>query len=614
MNEKGLTDHKIVDILHKVPHHKIRVFALHHETVACLFICDFEGDATPIFLTLGTMKNKGLFRLLVALIAAMALYWALPLAINAYLNANANRIVKELLTRTAEFQNHDVEFGNLWLDFDFRGTNLRMEDVRMWRVGDESPEDGEWDFDLHVEHAVITGFNWFPLIFRNEIVLDSALVGPGHAQLKISRSKSEDVYLADEKRENDYDLISVKHLGVREVSFVNMDPATDSVRFDIHRLNVKADRFVLSKEMIMSKEELFDVQRISGKAGRVEVHVDKDRAKVRGLNIEFDTDEGRLAAEVLQFINKLHPHVYVHQFAHEVDWIKLENSSLEVIGLDVRHFARTSELHADTVKVVSPRVEVYRDKRVDDRHNVYPKMVHEILRDLPLGLDVRTILLVDGRAGYSEQPDNESERKSYLFFDNLNAVISNATNLAAKLEDDHHLHVDISGRLMGKGQINGTFRYDLTDSRGGFTMRGRLGPMALSDLNPLVEPQARIGMESGSLTQLAWNIAANEIEGTGDVLFEYEGLKIKIMDRDYQDRQNVFRKVLAGLLNKTLVPSANPDSKGRVREGVVYAERDPEKFIFNYWWRLISSGLRSTLTGEDESDLREKAERKRGAG
>lgn len=552
--------------------------------------------------------------MLVLFFAAIAVYWALPLAINAYLNANANRIVKGLLTRTAEFKNHEVEFGNLWLDYDFRGTNLRMEDVRMWREVALAPADGEWDFNLNVEYAVITGFNWLHLIFRNEIVLDSALVGPGHATLKISRAKSEKVYLADEKRDNDYDLISVKHLRVLDASFVNMDPKTDSVRFDIQELNVQADEFALSKDMILSDKELFYVQRISGNAASVEVHVDEDRAKVRSLNIRFDTDEARLVAEKLKYINKLAPSVYVHQFAHEVDWIMLENSSLEILGLDVRHFARTSELHADTVRIISPRVEVYRDKHVDDRHYVYPKMVHEILSELPLGLDLRTVVLEDGRAGYRERPDNQSERTSYLFFDNLNALITNATNLPAKLEDDHHLHIDVSGRLMGKGQITGTFRYDLTDLRGGFTMRGRLGPMALADLNPLLEPQARIGMESGMLRQLAWNIAANAKEGTGDVLFEYDGLKIKIMDRDYQDRQNIFRKALAGLLNKTLVPSANPDSKGRVREGVVYAERDPEKFIFNYWWRLIFSGLKSTLTGEDESDLREKSERKHNAG
>src|SRR5690606_32125793 len=92
-------------------------------------------------------------------------------------------------------------------------------------------------------------------------------------------------------------------------------------------------------------------------------------------------------------------------------------------------------------------------------------------------------------------------------------------------------------------------------------------------------------------------------------IFQYENLEIEILDKNFGRDQTVFQRIGSFLANKLVIKSQNPDRKGELRKGDVYYLRDQNKFIFKYWWELVLSGLKSTITGDDEEDLRKKSKK-----
>src|SRR5690554_513142 len=99
----------------------------------------------------------------------------IPFFANLYLNANADRIVRDMITRTEDFGGHDVQFEDIHLSYDYRGTSLELSGIHI-QPGDEITDKERIQFNLSIDKASLTGFSWMKLIFSNAISLDSAVI------------------------------------------------------------------------------------------------------------------------------------------------------------------------------------------------------------------------------------------------------------------------------------------------------------------------------------------------------------------------------------------------------------------------------------------------------
>ncbi|WP_439481952.1 hypothetical protein [Cyclobacterium plantarum] len=550
--------------------------------------------------------KKSIITILIIAGVLFALFQLLPLLVNNYLNNNAERIVSNMITRTNDFAGHEVRFGDIQLNYDYRGTFLKMESVEI--MPGESLEDAEKiKFHLSFDEASLTGFQWVDFLFFNSIKLDSAYlenvvletVTPDLEELGKEGS-------SEGKEGKDYQNIGLNHLRVNQVSFDNKDAATDSVRLSIKDLFVFADGLNLSKEDRESPEALFSVDNIEGYMDEAQVHINEYRNTIRAKDFSFNTTERKMVIEQVAFNNKLEKYAYVNQFEKETNWMELSNGRLQVDGMDFQEYFRQGRIIADSLHLGQIQLEVFRDKRKQEDRSKRPKMIHEILNELPKQLHLKTIFIEEAYIAYEERPDTQAPSAGKIFFDQVNGEISGFTNIEDELAQNDTLTILAKGRLMGKGLIDMKADYLINDENGKFFMTGSIGGMVLAPLNDLIMPATRVALKSGRLDQLFFNIEANDLEGTGEVIVKYKDLEIEILDKNYERDQNIFRKLGAFLANKVVIPSQNPNKSGKLNKGEVYFERAQHKFIFHYWWNLVLSGLKSTITGETEEEMREK--------
>jgi hypothetical protein len=212
-----------------------------------------------------------------------------------------------------------------------------------------------------------------------------------------------------------------------------------------------------------------------------------------------------------------------------------------------------------------------------------------------------------------ERPANASNRFAHLFFSDVNAHVTNVSNYLERRGKNRTISIDTDARLMGEGLLKAAIRYDLEDEQGKFTMKGTLGKMDLRRLNTMIEPEAKASIKSGTLNRLDFNILGNDYSGEGELIIRYDDLKLELLNKNYEHDNKFLKKVGAFLANTIVIRSSNPKKNGNLKKGSIYFIRENHKSMFAYWWKLIFSGLKSTLSGDDLAELKKKeADRRSG--
>lgn len=557
------------------------------------------------------MLKKILRIFLILLVLIGILYLSLPSLVNIYLNRNAEKIVSDMITRTGEFAGHEVHFGDISLDYDFTGTFLRLKDVDI-SPGEEISSKDKIRFHLSLEEANLTGFIWTDFLFSNTIRLDTAYlenmmlesITPPLDSLDLTQNGQTD------REGRDYDLISVNHIRMNQLSFDNKDSYTDSTRLSMKDLFVFADNFELSKEMLANPNGLFKIDQIQGYMAEAAIHFNQYRNSITAENLAFDTNDEKLSVENVVFKNKLGKYEYIRQFSVETNWMEVHQGKLEVRGMDFQEYFQAGVIEAQHVLVEGLDLEVFRDKRMPDDTESRPKMIHEIIDELPTRILIDTITVEEMKVTYEERPDNDAPRAGSIFIEQINASITRFTNFEEKLADNDELNIKAEALFMGTGRITLDAVYFVTDPKGKFTLRGNVGPMDLTSVNQMIEPATQVAIKNGKINEVFFNITANDFDGTGEVIAKYENLEIEILDKHFEHNQNLFRRLGAFLANKLVIKSQNPNKRGELKTGAVYQQRDKTKFVFHYWFQLLLSGLKSTITGDTEEEMRKKVQNK----
>lgn len=534
------------------------------------------------------------------------IYRAIPFLVNLYLNDNAERIVSNMITRTSGFAEHQVEFGNIKLDYNYQGTFLEIENIQITPL--DSTDKLNLRMVLTARKASITGFTWGSFIFYNSISIDSAMlselnitsISPPLDSMKIMDSESSKV------KNRDYESIRIKHFELNRLALENRDSHTDSARLHILDLTVHAENFELTKEDIQSSESLFGVETIKGSIAEARIHFDDYRQYVSVEKLSLDTENKNMEIENFSLIHKLDRYAYTGLFDSRKSWIEILDSKLKVNGMNFNSYFREGLLEIDSLVADGLKLTVFLDKRKTEDLTKRPPMIHEMLNNLNQVIHIQNAVVSNGYIKIEERPDNGSPKSGYVDFSDLEAQISNISNNTEKLGDNSHLKMDAKAKLMGKGDVDFHLDYSLASGDGRFNISGTLGKMDIRAVNPMVESEAKVSLKSGVINRMDINITGNDHYGSGEVIVRYDNLEIELLDDEFKKDRNILRKIGGFIANNFVIKSNNPTNAGELKKGNVYFLREPHKPVFNYWWKLILSGLQSTITGESMEEMKNK--------
>jgi hypothetical protein len=148
---------------------------------------------------------------------------------------------------------------------------------------------------------------------------------------------------------------------------------------------------------------------------------------------------------------------------------------------------------------------------------------------------------------------------------------------------------------MGVAPAETWFHFERSHPRDTFNVRAAIGNFDLTAINPMLGRLVPATVKRGTApaTEII-QLNGNNSKAIGRMYFRYENLAIRLHPTKPGTWNRVEQSLLTEVVNLLLADS-NPNDDGKFKHGVIYFERDESKGFFNFVWKSILSGIKSSV-------------------
>ncbi len=283
---------------------------------------------------------------------------------------------------------------------------------------------------------------------------------------------------------------------------------------------------------------------------------------------------------------------FTSRYEFQTDRIEAGLSNIYVHDFSAAGYFKSRSLVSSYIEIGKMDVNVFHDNRKKFRH-VNKSAFQDMIYNYPGAIQIDSIGLINGNVTYTEHAEKANEPGS-ISFNEINAKIYKITNDSIYKTESAFLELKGDALLMGKGKMTIFLKGRLFDNHNTFSLNGTLSGLEANELNPILEKNAFIYATSGKIDAMNFSFTANSAKATGKMTMLYHGLDIAVKNKRTDDT-TAFRERFISLIANRKVLDSNPMPDEDVREGIIDYERDPERFLFNYCFKSILSGIKSSL-------------------
>lgn len=212
-------------------------------------------------------------------------------------------------------------------------------------------------------------------------------------------------------------------------------------------------------------------------------------------------------------------------------------------------------------------------------------MYSKKLRNLPIGLQIDEIKIVNSKLLYEEE-DKNSVSPGKLTFANFNGTIRNISSGYHKSQLPNTT-VDVQTTFMNVAPLTAHWEFNILNQADAFKINGAITNFPAKGMNPFIKPYLKVGVD-GMLKKVVFNFSGNNKVATGNFGMNYDDLKITLFDKEAKKE----RKLLSKVGNLFLQNSTKNTTQ---EQAIKPVERKPECSFFNYLWLCVLQGLKQTL-------------------
>ena len=445
----------------------------------------------------------------------------------------------------------------------------------------------------------LLNLNLTAYLFRDKLIFSKLeLINPRGVLYRGTRKSVLEVAKQD-KPFSAYDLISEQWdaLKISEISVINAEMKIYSSRMDTVAEFSSTNNALLISNLVINKSA-----KDSGKvflADQLDLIVNEfsytNISELYSIRVKRLTTSYFDASLVLDSV-ELKPNYNKKDFAHEagkqIDRFAIAAGSVRFSELDVKSFFEEGRFIAKLLELDHLNISAYRDKNVKRKPEVASPL-QQVMKSIPFYTAIDTIRLKNTNIKYEEVASGTT-RTGMISFDGVEAVIGGFTSDSMLFSKYDKMTVEASGLFMNKGKLKARFVFPLNTDNMVFDCSGTLSDLPMTSINKILEPAENISIREGTVRTMAFNFHAGEKFSTGTMRFIYNDLKIEFLNKD-RSKTGFKEDVYSFLANRLIIKESNPTRNAPVRETAINYRRNPERFIFNYSWKSILSGVKPAI-------------------
>ncbi|MEX2362761.1 MAG: hypothetical protein WD597_04020, partial [Balneolaceae bacterium] len=343
--------------------------------------------------------------------------------------------------------------------------------------------------------------------------------------------------------------------------------------------------------LAQDSKRILPVNNIETTLRNMQYHTADGLYTLKSHHFEFSGHTGSANITGAEMQPRLERDAFFNEVGYSTDRIELEIPSIRLRGMDFDSMNSREGYKVESVQVSRADIRVFHDKRYPEREDKEAQPVpQELLLNLNFPLIIDSLRIENSFIRYAEYEEGANQ-PGEVDFSNLNATFANITNMEEQIALNNEMILEAEANVMNQARLNTRFVFPLMEHR--HFIEGTVGSMDATHFNRALEPLAFRRIDSGRVLSIRFSMELGEEEATGDVEFLYEDLDITLLSKG-RNNENLITRVGTFLANTFAIESNNNDPEDP-RIGEVSFERNKEKFVFNYWWKSLQSGLESSI-------------------
>jgi hypothetical protein len=473
-------------------------------------------------------------------------------------------------------------------------------------------------FDISIPRVQVWGLLWEDMVANKQLSCKTIKIWQPDVKvtykqaLADSSAKLSADTTADTSKHKTVEAMSAARIIITQphLSYQHSD-STGTMQLDVDRGNIVLNDWKYDIEKPRDSSRFFYAKSARIDLDSIRYTREHFLYNISATNIHFVTDSNALSLN--NFL--LEPNVSKTKFykimGMQHDLFHLSFPAIKIDSLDWKAFVNNKVLAAGSVELKGPVLEDYFTRLAPpNTQSKLGKYPNQLLENMELKLDIRTIGIKNGHVQYTEV-NEKSKLAGVLHFDGIDGSVNNVSNLPERVSANGHCIVKLKGQFMKSSPISATFNFSLTDPAGAFTVEGELKDLDAAQINPVAKALALTEIKSVQLSKLDLHVSGNEDHGTGTVTMRYHNLKVAPQSVD-DPKQLSDKPLLSFLTNNLVIYTDNPMEGEPVRTESDYVKRDIHKSYFNLVWKCIFNPVQKTAVRSDniEQTLEDKQNKK----
>ncbi|HKR04456.1 MAG TPA: hypothetical protein VJY62_07455 [Bacteroidia bacterium] len=302
--------------------------------------------------------------------------------------------------------------------------------------------------------------------------------------------------------------------------------------------------------------------------------------------------DSTLILDSLQLIPNYNKKQFAGKAGKQTDRVKVSAWKAEFHKMNVKSFFERNWFIAGQLKIDSLMISAYRDKN-DASEQVRKKSVQQLVKNIPFYIAIDSVYLNHSLVIY-EEVGIGSTKPGKISFNNLDATLTGLTNDTSLFSTTKFLNIHATCRFMNQGKLQAHYSFPLNTSEMVFDCSGKLTGMPLQAINPMLERNANVSMQAGIIDSMVFSFHANEMESKGKMKLIYHRLQMEFLNKRNR-RTGALEDILSFFAHRLIIKEENPSNNEPPRLTEINYTRNPYRFIFNYSWKSILSGIKPAL-------------------
>lgn len=525
---------------------------------------------------------KKVLRLLIIILASiLLLLWGTSL----YLSRHYGLIRTELQKKLPQ---------GVYLDFASLNLNLITQSITVEqlkvRYQPDSLEDNK--HTLSISKINVQDISVLKLIFSDKLKIEKISVDSANLILDkqlINSSASAKDSTGSNNKAPALRLVAINDFQLDWLHAVYTDDSTTEFQGNID-LHVSDVEVPIEKGSIQAQKINYQLNKFNLKQASFSPRGSLYRASVAAVTLE----KRNVVIDSVVLIPQYEKFEFSRHAGKEIDRLELVVPQVQLNNVNTS-LLKNSIFKASGIHIQSANLKAFRDKRLPFIRKKEIPLPVPLFKKISWDVTIDTVQLHDTFISYEEFPE-DGDASGTITFEKLDASIFNCTNRPDSSKNEH-IDLDVRTLFMGSGQLTASFDFPLHPYGGACHAEGRLSDFDLTAINPALENLAKIKIESGTMNALTFDFSYTNVESTGVAELNYENLKLESLKAKASATVvNKLKTFLANLFIKNDKDGNTPKDK---RQGKINFHRNPKRSIFNYWWKSLLSGIKSSYGLED---------------